>query len=444
MRVELLAFGLLFIVFSYPQFGCKETPPGPSSSTIELAVTDASCTEAWLKVTLTDASEPRTVALKRDGQTVLSARLTTSDSVLIDEGLLPHHTYTYQALRLRDDGVAFSTSDAIQVTTLDTTSHDFTFQIDTLGDGNGSVLYDVAIINDTLAYAVGEIYKRDSLGNWDPIFYNLAKWNGREWTLQRLYYQGNTIMHLRWILAFNERDIWVNSITHWNGVRWEEVAFDPIFYGVSTNKAWGTSSSDFYVVGNGGFIAHYDRVRWRRIESGTTIDLRDVWGSPDGSVVWAGGYTADYTRSILLQSSGQQWRRVIEIPLSVPPRADSISGSIASVWASMSRRAEVATSGGMYQVPLESNGNARRAWFPSIGTAGFFNRVRGKVLNNMFVVGDFGTVAHYSGVSWHQYTEFFNMSNPPSLRFWSVSVSDCLMLAVGTVGGRAFIVRGQR
>ncbi|MBI3006249.1 MAG: hypothetical protein HYY49_12660, partial [Ignavibacteriales bacterium] len=40
----------------------------------------------------------------------------------------------------------------------DTTSHNFTWTIDTVGDGNSSVLYDVAIINDTLAYAVGEIY----------------------------------------------------------------------------------------------------------------------------------------------------------------------------------------------------------------------------------------------------------------------------------------------
>jgi len=36
----------------------------------------------------------------------------------------------------------------------DTTNHEFTWQTFTLGDGGSSVLYDVAIINDTLAYAV--------------------------------------------------------------------------------------------------------------------------------------------------------------------------------------------------------------------------------------------------------------------------------------------------
>ena len=44
------------------------------------------------------------------------------------------------------------------LTTLDTTSHDFSWKTFTFGGGGGSVLNDVAIVNDTLAYAVGEIY----------------------------------------------------------------------------------------------------------------------------------------------------------------------------------------------------------------------------------------------------------------------------------------------
>jgi hypothetical protein len=69
---------------------------------------------------------------------------------------------------------------------MDTTSHNFTWQIDTLGDGGGSVLYDVAIINNTLAYTVGEIYKRDSVGNWDPLPSGLALWNGRSWSSRKV------------------------------------------------------------------------------------------------------------------------------------------------------------------------------------------------------------------------------------------------------------------
>ncbi len=46
----------------------------------------------------------------------------------------------------------------------DTTSHNYAWQTFILGDGNSSVLYDAAIIYDTLIYAVGEIYLKDSTG----------------------------------------------------------------------------------------------------------------------------------------------------------------------------------------------------------------------------------------------------------------------------------------
>jgi len=50
---------------------------------------------------------------------------------------------------------------------LDTTSHNFTWTLQRLGGASGSVLYDVAIINDTLTYAVGEMYLNDSTGQID-------------------------------------------------------------------------------------------------------------------------------------------------------------------------------------------------------------------------------------------------------------------------------------
>ena len=46
----------------------------------------------------------------------------------------------------------------------DTTSHNFTWQTFTFGEHSSSTLYDVAIINDSSIWAVGEIYMNDSLG----------------------------------------------------------------------------------------------------------------------------------------------------------------------------------------------------------------------------------------------------------------------------------------
>jgi len=60
----------------------------------------------------------------------------------------------------------------------DTTSHNFTFQTFTFGEHSSSVLYDVAIVNDSSIWAVGEIYLNDSLGQPDPIAYNSTHWDG--------------------------------------------------------------------------------------------------------------------------------------------------------------------------------------------------------------------------------------------------------------------------
>jgi hypothetical protein len=167
---------LLFLILSLLALTCKkEPPPAVHIPTLTLSAVDASCTEAWLKLTTTQL--PATVRLMRltpTLQTLQTLQLTTPDTLVIDEGLLPSRTYTYRAYRFADSRLIDSSTQAT-VTTMDTTSHNFTWQIDTLGDGSSSVLYDVAIIDDTLAYAVGEIYKRDSVGNWDPNAYNLVK-----------------------------------------------------------------------------------------------------------------------------------------------------------------------------------------------------------------------------------------------------------------------------
>ncbi len=59
------------------------------------------------------------------------------------------------------------------ITTMDTTSHNFTRQSFTFGQHSSSVLYDVAIIDENNIWAVGDIYMNDSLGNPDPNRYNL-------------------------------------------------------------------------------------------------------------------------------------------------------------------------------------------------------------------------------------------------------------------------------
>ena len=104
------------------------------------------------------------------------------------DSLNPNQTYNYQVVLSPDTTIK---SEKVTAQTLETTSHNFTWQTFEFGEHSSSVLYDVAIIDENNIWAVGEIYMNDSLGNADPIAYNAAHWDGNQWETKRIKYYGN-------------------------------------------------------------------------------------------------------------------------------------------------------------------------------------------------------------------------------------------------------------
>src|SRR5437867_933439 len=135
---------------------CTTCPP-TGGRHIMLDTLSVESIEILLKVWTADTGAGSAITVLRDSAAIFTGHLNRSDTTLIDSGLFPAKTYTYRAYTLRGTTQADSSA-LLVVRTMDTTSHSFQFFRDTLGDGSSSVLNDVAIINDTLAYAVGEIY----------------------------------------------------------------------------------------------------------------------------------------------------------------------------------------------------------------------------------------------------------------------------------------------
>ncbi|MGH7601795.1 MAG: hypothetical protein ACREOI_35990, partial [bacterium] len=98
-------------------------------------------------------------------------------------------------------------------TQADTTSHNFVFQIDTLGDGSSSLLNDVFIIDENNIWAVGEIYLKDANGQFIYPPYNAAQWNGRTWNLLKIPVKDfgglTTSFPLKTVFGFTPNDVWV-------------------------------------------------------------------------------------------------------------------------------------------------------------------------------------------------------------------------------------------
>ena len=188
---------------------CQEPPtnnePYPNS-TLTLKALDVSSTEAWLKISLTGvdstASDTIPVILKRDGETVSTLDFVPfprpgsgrADTTIMDAGLEPGRSYSYKAYRQSVHTTALIDSSApVTLTTLDTTSNDFTWTIDTLGS-YGSYFNDVAIIDENNIWVVGNIVVPDPDSSFNGTGwkeYNAARWDGEQWNLKQIPFIGS-------------------------------------------------------------------------------------------------------------------------------------------------------------------------------------------------------------------------------------------------------------
>ena len=171
MKKPKYVFLNLFFLFSL--LSCNTTDPILEPD-LKLELKDVSCTEAWLQLSTNNIQLPATINLLKNNSVTQTFSLNTKDSLLYIDSLLPNQNYSFQVSSIQNP----VSSNKVVATTLDTTSHNFTWQTFEFGQHSSSTLYDVAIINENDIWAVGEIYMNDSLGNPDPACYNAVHWDG--------------------------------------------------------------------------------------------------------------------------------------------------------------------------------------------------------------------------------------------------------------------------
>jgi hypothetical protein len=319
----------------------------------------------------------------------------------------------------------------------DTTSHAFTWQTYHLGGAAGSILSDVAIINDTLAYAVGQIYINDSTGQVDQQRYNIALWNGTDWKLQRVpyYYQGQPYYNpIQCVYAFSGNDIWFagNGVQHWDGAKYNAIDLPMSLWGQNQiNKLWGTSDNNLCIGGNGGGISRYDGHGWTKLTSGTTLRINDIWGSSDGSQILAVASELDVDTGIkLLQINGNT--------VTAFPDSGLIWG-ISGVWFVPGVKYYVVGDGIHYKHSLQDN--IWQGYQPGVVSNYYTGAVRGQGLNDVMFVGAYGEIIHWNG------STFYNYKNEvPSLAggYGSVAIKGNLVIAVGQDSPSAIAIIGKR
>ena len=424
---------------------CNTTEP-PGNQTLTLKLEDVSCTEAWIQLTTNNLQLPTTINILKNNTVAQTFSLSTQDTLLYIDSLLPNQTYKFKVVLTNNPQPTSypqpPTSNEVSVTTMDTTSHNFTWQTFTFGDAGAgsSTLYDVAIIDENNIWAVGEIYMLDSLGRPDPNAYNAVHWDGTKWELKRIYtYSACSSIDyapLKSIYAFAENHIVVTSgggLWWFDGKKWNsECSINPLLTG-AINKLWGSSSNDLYAVGNNGNIAHWDGRKWTKIESGTDLDFLDIYGAND---------TKTNNQQILAVCSRNlpldkgiykiEGNTAIEIP------SEPIQWQLAGVWFIPNRHYYV-VGAGIY----EKNFLTDSKWKENALDITHYitPKIRGNNLNDVFAVGAFGEALHFNGVSWRSYIEETGIN---SGGYFSVSLVNNTLTAVGYKNQSAVVVKGKR
>jgi hypothetical protein len=323
------------------------------------------------------------------------------------------------------------------------TSHNFTWQSLSFGGAASSDFQDIALINDSLAIAVGSIYLYDSTGVVDPYPYCIAIWNGQTWQLKRLYDQSNHLIPiLRSIYVFNQSDIWLTDggVYRWNGKSSQvSITYDRIaLIGgqenfQSVNKLWGTSSTDLYGVGYKGMITHFDGNTWQKIPSGIDFEISDIYGALDPNTgkqqILAVAFQNYPSERTLFSIKGTQ-----AIQISYAP----IPWDIFGIWFVPNQHYYVFGSG-IY----EKNSLSDSLWKNNSLdiTRHSTTKIKGNGLNDVFAVGSFGDCLHWNGESWKSYIEQTGLSNGS---FGSVAIKGNLVIAVGENNNQGVITIGRR
>ena len=452
MKQNIITLTILKLTFHFCLFtfailllaSCNTTePPKPKPEKpklIELKEITKSCTEIFIKVSTKDTLLPVNVVLQRDGKEITSFYQSKSDTTIIDTGLTAEQSYTYQAI-IKNQGEE-GKSKEIEISTLPTTSSNFTWEKYTFGEHSGSIINDVAIINENDIWAVGEIYMNDSTGNPDSQAYNAVHWDGQKWELKMIttqFHGYNVTVPLEGIQSFSENDIWfVGSLPiHWDGTH-------AIMYDVRTTTdpnlslftTWGRNSKNMYFVGRNGSIVHYDGTSWTKIESGTNYFIHDIYGDVNP-------FTKETEILCCASLDNTKDSEIIKINSDLTTEKLDKNGLEAAVDLWFRAGIRYYTIGnGLFEKRYSHNNIWKNLNKGRRITPNFMNGIDGNGLNDIIVSGSFGEILHYNGISWKSIKNEKTTLNNGS--YFEVAIKGNLVVVVGYDAPKAIILMGRR
>lgn len=286
--------GLTAIALAMMFFACSEEPIAPPlpplvKKIITLASINVTSKEITFKVTSPDSSEPRSVKIMRDGQTLLSFKMQRGNTLITDDGLDANREYKYQALRRRDS-VVTERSDTLRVTTTWRHPRDYVWTIDTLSYPGSfqTTMKRMYAASAKDIYVVGhnedgggKMYHYDGKG-WKPVGLSIFEggyisgskdlWSIHGFGSNNIYAVGERIYS-----NDNPPPNFLDSsiIIHFDGTKWTEVKIERAR---RLTTVWDASPMDIWAGGSNGTLYHFDGTSWKLKSFDTTMNVGNFFG----------------------------------------------------------------------------------------------------------------------------------------------------------------------
>ncbi|MFA4907672.1 MAG: hypothetical protein WC602_05370 [archaeon] len=431
LKAKTAMFTIFLIVATVLAMSCKECPTEPEEYAIDISADFVGASRVRLLVSVSDSGDVRDFGIKRDGVVITRGQLSGKDTLITDSTVKPATDYQYQGIVFDDENV-IDRSETIDVTTLDTTSHEIEWKIERFGCTYvGSHLRDVCIISEDDIWAVGSIETEETLHSDTLDPYNAVHWNGGKWELERInpYYRGDSISSpMESIYAFSSSDIWANSGVpiHGDGKEWTLFHLYDMGYALSGSllRCWGDGVNNLYFSGRKGCFVYYSNDKWTIISTNTTRNIDAIYGLSANLVYMVGSNQDNWSSNFIIYEDGKI--RNIDFP----------DTCMQAVYATAWNDVYLVGQGLLYY-----DGRKISDWpWPNTLPRNLLQAIRGNGPNDIFLAGHLGTVIHYNGKTW----KYYDSLNNTNTLLGAIAVKNDIIVAVGGYGQQACIYYGVR
>ncbi|MCB2203983.1 WD40 repeat domain-containing protein [bacterium] len=185
--------------------------------------------------------------------------------------------------------------DPVNAAPLDTTSHIFTWEFDTVA-APLSAIHGIAAVGPDDIWVSGQFYWYDSTGRVSPVpVGNAAHWNGKEWKYKGFNSMGGRSWYpLDDAAAFGPNNVWIcgGSPYKWDGAKWTLYNYDGFYFHSGINDIWASPDQKrVCAVGYDNSCVLYapesDSFEWVNMPG--EDHLYKVHGTEDGTIYIAAG-----------------------------------------------------------------------------------------------------------------------------------------------------------